>query len=127
MPRKKRKRKGKIISNGVKRIASYLKQQDVEFQTEFRFKDCRDKLPLPFDYIILKDNNIIGLIEYQGIQHYRSVRRFKGKKGLANQQLHDQIKFNYCMKNNLRLLVISYEQEDKIEEILEEFLKFVQD
>lgn len=117
MPKRKRRKRGP--SNGVKKIIQYLDAKNISYKKEFRFIDCRDKLPLPFDFAIFKDNKIVNLIEYNGQQHYKSVRRFGGKKALKKQQIHDLIKQDYCALNNLKLIVISFEDEDKINDILD--------
>ena len=121
MAAKKRKKKSRV-SNGVKAITIYLETNNIRFKKEHRFKECRDKLPLPFDFAILKDKEIVAVIEYNGVQHYKSVRRWKGKKGLIKQQLHDLIKIDYCKINKIPFLVISYEDEDKSPELLQVFL-----
>ena len=69
-----RRRKKRIVSNGVKRILAYLITKNIPYKQEFRIKECRDKLPLPFDFAIFKDKNLVLLIEYNGIQHFKSVR-----------------------------------------------------
>ena len=117
-----RRRKKRIVSNGVKRILAYLITKNIPYKQEFRIKECRDKLPLPFDFAIFKDKNLVLLIEYNGIQHFKSVRRFGGKKALNKQQSHDSIKTNFCIAHNIPLLIINYDQ-DNIEELCEE--KFV--
>jgi hypothetical protein len=119
-----RKRRGKRVSNGVKRIIQYLESKKIDFKTELRFPDCRDKLPLPFDFAIFRGIELIGLIEYNGIQHYKPIRRFRGKKGLIKQQNHDMIKVAFCAKNTIPLLVISYEIEE-IEGKIQEFLDII--
>nr|DAU99610.1 MAG TPA: hypothetical protein [Bacteriophage sp.] len=44
---------------------------NIPFKREYKFQDCRDKLPLPFDFALFNDENeLIGLIENNGSQHY---------------------------------------------------------
>jgi hypothetical protein len=117
--RRKRKYKRRRISNGVKKITQYLLDRNIAFKKEYRFTECRDKLPLPFDFAIFYDNKLVYLIEYNGQQHYKSVRRFGGKKALKIQQLHDLIKEEFCRVNKIPLLSISFEEEEKIKEILD--------
>ena len=118
---RRRKKRGKIISKGVKRIIEFLKLNEFDFKTEYRIKECRDKLPLPFDFVIFKNNNIL-LIEFQGIQHYKKIRKFGGQKALTKQKIHDIIKVDYCLTHKIPLLIISYEDEN-IEELCYNFLK----
>ena len=64
------------------------------------FEDCIDKRPLPFDFY-LPEYNIC--IEYQGQQHYYPVEIFGGKNAFESQVLRDNIKREYCQKNNILL------------------------
>ena len=91
-------------------IAKYIPQK--------RFTQCRDKRPLPFDFY-LPDYNIC--VECQGKQHYIAMEYFGGEKQLKNQLLHDEIKRNYCKKENIKLIEISYLEfkDDSYKNILE--------
>jgi hypothetical protein len=124
---RRKKRKGKIVSKGVKKIEAFLQNLNVHYTKEYRFSDCRDKLPLPFDFVIFKNDIFCGAIEYNGIQHYQKIRRFSGRKGFKKQQLHDLIKIDYCSQNKIPLLIISYLQEENIEELCKDFLNTIVD
>ena len=113
------------MSNGVKAITQFLISHTILFKSEYRIKECRDKLPLPFDFAIFKDGKLIGLIEYQGVQHFQSVRRFGGRKALNKQQQHDLIKVNFCLANKIPFLIISFEEEKDIVRLCEEFFRIV--
>jgi len=78
-----------------------LKNMDIDFIKDFRFDECRNKLPLPFDFY-LPEKNI--LIECDGIQHRESIKYFGGKKRLEYQKINDNIKNEFCMKKKLKLL-----------------------
>ncbi len=117
MPRKKKKR---IVSNGVKRIKAHLIGLKISFKEEFKIADCKNIRPLPFDFALFSDGVLVGLIEYNGIQHYQKIRRFGGKKAFERQQKHDLIKMGYCNQHNIPFLVISYLSEN-IEELCDEF------
>jgi len=81
-------------------------------------KDCRNKLPLPFDFFLPKYNL---LIEYQGRQHFENnISFFHKKDSLEERQKLDQIKRNYCANNKIDLLEISY--KDNIKEKLSKYL-----
>ena len=43
------------------------------FESQKRFKDCKDKRQLPFDFYLPSYN---VCIEYQGEQHYRPIDHF---------------------------------------------------
>lgn len=109
-------------SKGEKFISDYLTNKNISFTTQARFDDCRQKRPLPFDFGIVDDENmIIALIEFDGKQHFESVELWGGEEALALTQLRDQIKNQYCEDNNIPLLRIRYDED--IEEKLTTFLK----
>jgi len=51
-------------------------------------------------------------IEYDGMQHYKSIEHFGGSAALEIIQLHDLIKDEYCGEYNIPLLRIKYDQSD---------------
>ena len=110
----------RIKSKGEEYIAKWLSNKNILFIREKRFKDCRDKNPLPFDFYLL-DYNLC--IEFQGQQHYRNSfyiamkkSKEKGLKLYNKMQLHDKIKKEYCLQNNINFLEIKY--NENIEDIL---------
>lgn len=93
------------ISKGEKSILNWLNKNNILYEPQKRFIDCRSKQPLPFDFY-LPDYNIC--IEYQGQQHYEPIEYFGGQKRFENQKLRDNIKKKYCQKNNILLFEIPY-------------------
>lgn len=97
-------------SKGEAQIARWLKQYEIINIPQKRFLDCSDIKPLPFDFYIQSLNICI---EYQGEQHYRPVN-FGGisdEEAYNNfliTQSHDEIKRNYCLKNNIELICVPY-------------------
>lgn len=108
------------VSRGNNKIAEILTILNIRFEKEKRFADCKNKMPLPFDFY-LPDYNT--LIEYQGRQHYKrgnwSKNKEKNEKNFNGIQKHDQIKRDYCKQNNIELLEINYKHFDKIPNILD--------
>jgi hypothetical protein len=93
---------------------------------EYKIPECKNIKPLPFDFAIFDSNKTLkALIEFNGEQHYRPVRRFGGKKAFVNQTARDKIKIEYCSSNNIPLLIIKFDQKDSINEIIESFLKTI--
>ena len=69
-----------------------------------------------FDFFI-PDLNLF--IEYNGIQHYNYTPFFhKSKKYYFYRRLKDEIKKRYCLRNNFKLLTISYKDFSKLEDII---------
>ena len=105
----------KIKSKGETKIKNYLKRHHIKFIQEKRFKDCKYKHTLPFDFY-LEDLNIC--IEYDGEQHYNRAF-FKDEDDLKIQHIRDNIKNEYCKKNNINLIRIPYWKFNEIDLILE--------
>ena len=96
-------------SKGELAIRRLLIDKNIEFISQFKIKDCKNKIALPFDFAIFdKENRLIGLIEYQGIQHFKPILRFGNEIALAKTQINDEIKFTYCKKNKIPLLRVIF-------------------
>lgn len=111
-----------VSSKGEKKIEQVLKSLGVAFESQYKFLDCCDTKPLPFDFFISSCNMAI---EYQGEQHYKPVR-FGGislddaKEMFEKQKRHDDIKSNYCINNGIKLLLIPYTEFDNLEQIIKD-------
>lgn len=113
-------------SKGENQIALYLDKHNIEYKSQYRFKDCKDTRPLPFDFYLL---NHRVCIEYQGKQHYdfkfflyKTKKDEKQAKDLfKKQKYHDRLKKEYCLQNNIKFFEIKYNEE--VEEKLENFFE----
>jgi len=92
-------------SIGEKNIRKILEKYDIDYQSQKRFSDCKDKYTLPFDFYLPKYN---FCIEFDGKQHFEINDFFGGEYGLKKRQKHDRIKNQYCKDNNINLLRIKY-------------------
>lgn len=111
-------------SKGEKEIEMILKILNIDYLTQFRFNDCVDKKPLPFDFYLPNYNMTI---EYQGEQHYKpvcfhSISKQQANFNLLKVQEHDKIKRDYCFNHNIQLLEIPYWDFENIKTILKEKL-----
>lgn len=104
-------------SKGEKRIKQYLDRHDIKYIAQKKFDDCIDQKPLPFDFYL---TNLNICIEFQGEQHYKIIEYFGGRNSFLKRQQHDQIKREYCKKNNIQLLEIRYDAD--IQKELDNFL-----
>ena len=97
-------------SKGELVIQKCLDKWGYEYTTEFKYDDCRDISPLPFDFHFTKSL----VIEYDGLQHFIPVD-FSGEgmeKAIENfktTRRHDNIKSEFCVRNNITLIRISYD------------------
>lgn len=100
-------------SKGEVEITKYLDSTKVFYTTEYKIKDCKYKAPLPFDFAIFnEDGSLRCLIEYQGKQHFEPVYWLPNcESTFKSQQIRDKIKRDYCEKNGIQLLLVSYEQD----------------
>jgi len=97
------------ISKGEQEVEKYLIKNNIKYEREFKFKDCKNIKELKFDFLVkYNDENI--LIEYQGIQHYEPVKLFGGIKKFEASKKRDLIKKEYCEQNNIKLICIKYNE-----------------
>jgi hypothetical protein len=94
-------------SIGENTIKMYLDKNKIMYKKQYRFPDCKNKQPLPFDFY-LPDYNIC--IEFDGEQHFKPNIFFGGKSGFNNLKINDKIKENYCLKKNIKLLRVKYNE-----------------
>jgi hypothetical protein len=116
-------------SKGERAIREFLIKKKIPFQNQYRMKTCRHKLSLPFDFAIFdKTLTLIGLIEFQGEQHFKdaSFGSSKPRKDtLIEIQKRDSIKISHCTRNSIPLLIIPYWDKDKICEKVLNFMQMV--
>jgi predicted Zn-ribbon and HTH transcriptional regulator len=111
-------------SKGENKIKNYLNKNNINYQKQYSFKNCRYKRELPFDFAIFDEyNNIIRVIEYQGLQHYQivsfGVKNYeKACKNYERTKITDKIKHDYCINNNIPILIIPYWEFKNVENIL---------
>ncbi len=108
------------LSKGEIKIEEYLRLNNFIFFVQKRFKNCKNKNSLPFDFY-LPDHNIC--IEYDGEQHYKSINYFGGDNSFNNTKLNDAIKTKYCLDNNIKLIRIPYTEKDIERYLMEEIKK----
>lgn len=106
------------ISKGELKIEKWLTKNDIKYENQKTFKECKDIKKLPFDFYL---PNFNLCIEFDGIQHFKE-NEFFGKRSFNDCQKHDFIKENFCKDNNIKLLRIGYLDFDNIEKILNDYL-----
>ena len=104
-------------SRGEIKISEILDMAGLYYEEEYIFPDLvsSNKKPLRFDFAVFDDNhNLDFLIEFQGIQHYEAKDKFGGWSGLRKQQYNDLKKREYCQKHNIKLVIIPYWDEGRM-------------
>lgn len=105
-------------SKGEQLVQKFLEENNIKFETQKRFKECNNNLS-SFDFCAYDKNNKMYLIEVNGIQHYKDNPRFGGLEIIKHR---DELKRIFCENNNIPLIIISYKELNKINDILS-FLK----
>ena len=104
-----------VIENKVK---NWLDKKNFEYIQQKNFDDCiNDKTnnPLYFDFYLPKCN---CCIEVDGKQHYEPVKfhnetDLEAENELKDRIYRDNIKNNYCIKNNIKLIRIKQNEIEK--------------
>jgi len=100
-------------SKGEIEVRKFLTNNNIIFEEQKRFKDCKNKLPLPFDFYIPSLNTVI---EFQGEQHYTPMKYSNSKEKFIKTKINDKIKKEFCISNNINFIEIKYNED--IESIL---------
>lgn len=101
-----------IHSYGEKIIKDIVEENNLAYQTQKSYPDCRNNGRLYFDFFLPEFNLII---EYDGKQHFTPKHKWGGVNGFLTRRFHDEIKNNYCRKNQINLLRIPYTIRNKAE------------
>lgn len=117
----------KSISRYEKMFKQFLEEQDIEYIHQYALNQCRDILPLPFDFYIIGYN---FLVEIDGEGHYHpcnfnQIDNERAKQSFETTKTHDKIKNLFCLQNKIKLLRIPYYSFNN-EEYKQIFLDFCQ-
>lgn len=123
----------KSISKGEQYFSYFLLDNNIKFEPQKTFDDCRNVKVLPFDFAIYnKEDSLEFLVEIDGYQH-KTMDSYlhKTEKDYDNMKKRDKIKTNYCKNNNINLFRIDYKKINDIidwinqnSDILEEVMRF---
>ena len=112
----------RIQSFGESYIQSLLEQIGAEFIPQYSFTDCKFINVLHFDFAIFDKDNILGLIEYDGKQHFEPIEFFGGQSRFEQSKKRDEIKNIYCDTHGIPLLRVPYTLS--IKEIKEQIYEY---
>lgn len=109
---------GCLKSKGEEKISQILNDNKIPHIKGYTFDDLKGKKnKLKFDFAIFDSfQSLICLIEFQGIQHFQDMIAWQGSLTVDEQQENDKKKREYCLKNNIPLIEISYEDYEEISE-----------
>jgi hypothetical protein len=99
-------------SRGEDAIQTWLDHNGYTYAKQYSIDEVRRKSKLLFDFAIFNNDELLCLIEYDGVQHFEPIKRFGGVGYLEDQRARDNIKNEYCKDNNINLIRIPYTIED---------------
>lgn len=99
-------------SIGEINIQTVLKKNNIEYKKEYYVKEIGN---LRFDFAIIKNDAVVRLIEFDGIQHYSDRSGVWNRKdSLERRQERDNRKNKWAFENNIPLVRIPYWERDNI-------------
>lgn len=103
---------GCIKSRGKEKISRILEENNITFGKQFCFSSLISSRGAScfFDFIVYRQDGSFVMIEYQGRQHYED-----SKWNWESPKENDEIKRQYCIKNNIDLVEIPYWDFEKID------------
>ena len=114
------------ISNIELKVQEFLEKNKINYLPQYRFNECRDKKPLPFDFY-LGDYNCC--IEVDGEQHFYEYSNIysnskRKNNNFQDRQKKDKIKDSFCQNNGILLIRLKYNiiRNDEFEKILKQQL-----
>lgn len=110
-------------SKGERKVAHTLDTLNIDYIQQHMFNDCKHKQRLAFDFYI---PSYKICIEYDGEQHFKSIKAFGGDKTLKRVQMLDDIKNTYLKSNKISVLRIPYTDYDNIKSILTDTFSIVE-
>lgn len=100
------------ISSFQWRTIDILRKHKVPYKAEISFDDLRgafEQNNLRFDFgIFSEDDILLALIECQGAQHYKPIKKFGGQQAFERQITNDDKKREYASLHNIPLIEIPY-------------------
>lgn len=100
----------KSISSIEKKTKAWLDEHNINYMRQYRFDDCRNILPLPFDFYI-EDKNLVIEVDGEGhyhIAHFNQCSYESAHKTFELTKYNDSIKTRYCIEHGIKLLRIPY-------------------
>lgn len=100
-----------ITSFGELMIREFLLSKNINFQEQKTFDDMVYKSKLRIDFY-LEDFNTA--IEFQGRQHFENtISNFRDSEGFDVIKARDNAKFEFCLKNDIKLVYLDYTMIDR--------------
>lgn len=110
---------GCVHSLNEQKIIKLLTENNIQFITQYTFSDLKGVRGghLRFDFAIFKDGKLSHLIDFNGLQHYQKTSGGWGQEYEILIQ-NDERKKEYCLKNNIELRIIRYDQDYSLKDLI---------
>lgn len=121
---------GCIQSKNESLISQMLSSIDYKFQQQYTFEDLTstgracDKLLFDFAIFNKASNQLLYLIEYDGMQHFDSRHEWQ-QGGYEQTHINDLLKNKYCFEHNIPLIRIPYNQKYNLNDLKIETTRFL--
>lgn len=103
-------------------ILNYLETNGIDYKKEYTFSDLKFKRKLRVDFAIFKNKKLVGCIEFNGAQHYKTIPYFGGAETYNEVKNRDNIKRKYLLSHSIPCLYIPFWDANKIEKHLDGFI-----
>lgn len=116
----------KSISKYEQMCKDFLDAQHIKYIFQYSLNQCRDILPLPFDFYLV-DYHCLVEIDGEGHYHpcnFNQISSEKGEETFLITKQHDKIKDSFCHNHEIPLLRIPYTemQNNHYQQILLDFI-----
>lgn len=116
-------------SKGEAKCRLYLEKHNIKYIPQYKLcKNPKTDYWLYSDFLLIDNfDKKLGVIEYDGEQHWRARGVFTNRGGAKATQYRDKIKDDYCAKHNIPVLRIPYYNYDKVDVIIEKFINKIKE
>lgn len=122
---------GCLTSKNESLIASMLDSLQINYKTQYTFSDltsterASDKLMFDFAIFNKHSQELLYLLEYDGIQHFDSQHTWAKSNNYNKIIQNDELKNQYCFNHNIPLIRIPYDLNYTLEDLILETTKFL--
>lgn len=118
-------------SKGEVKVRNKLISLNIKYEPQYKNSGCFYKNLLRFDFGIFNNfGDLVGIIEYNGAQHYKPFDFSRNKNEYDEKiieefeilQKKDNIKRQWCKDNNIPMLELKFDEDTLLENNIELFL-----
>lgn len=97
-------------SKGERAVKAVLDKFHIDYGQQTTFDDLVGDAGhrLRYDFTVYRNGEWIGVIEFNGQQHYKAIECFGGDKAFERQGQRDYLKVYHCVKHKIPILWIAY-------------------